>query len=121
MIYQILYKATYNKIEQKTGVRYDTVRNIMICAIKHAGYENINEVLTCLKDLDKSGWISWVTNSIKLSQDTQNTILNNFKLKSHGVIIDKKNNILLGISKGKRFLQLIIRNVQYQYNHKIDG
>ena len=121
VICQIFYKATYNKIEQKTGVRYDIVRNIMTCPIKQAGYENINEVLTYLKDLDKSCWIPQVTNGIKLSQDTQNTILNNFKFKFHEAMIDKKNNTLSGISEGKKFLQLIIQNIQHQYNHEIGG
>lgn len=30
----ILYKATYNKIEQKTKVKYNTTRKIIICIIK---------------------------------------------------------------------------------------
>lgn len=46
----IVYRATYNEIEQKTGMRYDTAQKIVICAIKQTKYEDIYKVFPYVED-----------------------------------------------------------------------
>lgn len=73
----------------------------------------IKLILICVGNLNRSDWIPWVVNGIKVSQNIQNMILNNPKLKSHKAVIDKENIIIPEISKKKRPAQSIIQNVQH--------
>ena len=117
---RILYGATYEEIERKTGVRHDTARKIATRAIKRAGCEDINEVLACVGDLDRSGRVPRVADGTKLSRDIQNAILNNPKLKPHEAVIDKENITIPRIPEGKRPARSIIENVQHQHSHEVD-
>lgn len=73
-----MYRATYNKIEQKIGFKYDIVKKIVTYTIKQAGYEDIYEVFAYVRDLNRSGQIPWVSDDTKLSQNIQNAILKNY-------------------------------------------
>ena len=66
----------------------DIARKIVTRAIERAGCEDIHEVLACVGDLDRSGRMSRVADSIELSQNIRNAILNNLKLKPHEAVID---------------------------------
>ncbi len=51
---RIIFKYTFEKIEKKTGMKKDTARNF---TIERASYEDFNEVLACVGDLDRLGRI----------------------------------------------------------------
>ena len=72
ILYGLLYGANYEETERKTGVRHDTARKIATRAIKRAGCEDINEVLACVGDLDRSGRVPRVADGTELSRDIQN-------------------------------------------------
>lgn len=52
-----------------------------------------------MRDFNRFGWISQVANGTKLSQNIQNIILNNLKLKPHKVVIHKENITISRIPK----------------------
>ena len=54
---RILYGATYDEIERKTGVARDTARKIATRATERSGCEDIHKVLACVGKLDRSGRI----------------------------------------------------------------
>lgn len=118
MTCRILYEATYDEIKQKTGVGH---WKIVTRAIKQAECEDIYEVLAYVGDLDRSGWIPWVADDTELSQDIWNAILNNLKLKFPKAMIDKENITIPRILEGKKPVESIIKNVQYQHSHKVDS
>ena len=57
----------------------------------------------------------------ELSQDIQNAILNNPKLKFYEAVINKKNITIPEIPEGKKPAQSIIKNVQHQHSHEVEG
>lgn len=83
-----MYGATYDEIERKTRVGHNIARKIVTRAIERAKCEDIHEVLACVRDLDRSGQTPRVAHGTKLSQDIQNAILNNLKLKPHEAVCD---------------------------------
>lgn len=97
---RILYGATYDDIERKTGVARDTARKIATRAIERAGCENIHEVLACVGDLDRSGRIPRVADVTELSKTIRNAILENPELKPHEAVIDKENIVIPGLPEG---------------------
>lgn len=121
MTCHILYRATSNKIEQKTEVRHDIVRKIVIRIIERAGCKDIYEVFACVEDLNRSGRISRIADCTELSQNIQNAIQNNPKLKPHEAVINNKNITIPEISEVKKPARSIIKNVQFQHSHHIDG
>lgn len=97
----ILYKAISNKIEQKTGIKYNILQKIMTYVIEQTGCKNIYKILVYIDNLDRSGQIS---GKIELLQDIQYVILNNSILKPYEAIINKKNIIILEISEEKKLV-----------------
>lgn len=81
----------------------------MTRAIERAGCEDVHEVWEIWIDL--VGYLESQMVCTELSQDIQNAILNNPKLKLHEAVIDKKNITIPGISEGKRPARSIIENV----------
>ena len=88
VICRILYGATYDEIERKTGVGRNTARKIATRAIERAGCEDIHELLASVGDLDRSGRMPRVADAIEFSQNIRNAILNNLKLRPHEAVID---------------------------------
>lgn len=60
------------------------------------------KMLICMRDLNWLGRIPYIIDRMKLSKTIQNIISDNFKLKSHTTIINKKNIIITRLPKRKQ-------------------
>jgi hypothetical protein len=83
----ILYNNSWSEIEQKTGVKADTVQHLMNILVEHAGNRDLNDILVVAALLPRSRHPSTVVDGTEESRALQELAYANpkFKLNELGI------------------------------------
>ena len=103
------YVATFYDIERKTKIALERTWKITMLASEQARCEDIDRVVGCVGDLDRSSQIPGVEDSKKLSKIIPNAILDNPKLKPHKTVIHKENDVIPRSAKKNNLNDISLR------------
>lgn len=83
-----MFGYSFDKIEQKTGVRANSTGKLIKRAIKQAGYNDFYKVLAYMSTIDRLGQLTRVVNSTELLGNICKAILVYNNLQIHIAILD---------------------------------
>lgn len=106
--YRILFRCIFEEIEQKTGVKANSLARLMQYVVDQAGCNNFHKVLAYISRINWLRQLTQVMDSTELSAKIQNAVFIYNNLQPYTAILDQEN---IDIPSKKRLHKLFIKRI----------